>query len=204
MSLDLVVFDLDGRLCDSAPDIAGALQRVLARMGRAPVSTEKVVAAIGSGVKKLIERTVEPPFDPVFEGFMSEYRAHLIDKTSLFPGVKKTLEAIPIPKIVLSNKPEDMTRRVVEGLGIAGHFRAVYGGDSFPARKPDPATFRAAVDGAEKVLLVGDSGTDLQTARNGGALMCAVTFGYFKPDELDGADFYIDRFEQLLDVIPGL
>jgi phosphoglycolate phosphatase len=195
------VFDLDGTLCDSAPDISGSLRRTLQRMGREPISHEKVVAAIGSGVRKLIERTTTPPIEPVMDAFLREYAEHLLDETKLYAGVAETLSAIPARKIVLSNKPEAMSKRVVEGLGIARHFDAVYGGDSFPERKPDAACFRRATNGAARPLMIGDSGTDVQTARNSGAPVVAVTYGYFKPGELDGADYHIDRFDQLLGLL---
>jgi len=198
---DLLVFDLDGTLCDSAPDISASLRRTLERMGREPISHEKVVAAIGSGVRKLIERTTTPPIEPVMDAFMKEYSEHLLDATRLYAGVAETLERIPVRKIVLSNKPEAMSKRVVEGLGIARHFDAVFGGDSFPARKPDPDCWKRAVGGAARPLMIGDSGTDVQTARNGGAAVVAVTYGYFKPGELDDADFRIDRFDQLLGLL---
>jgi len=196
-----LVFDLDGTLIDSAPDISASLRRVLVRMGREPISHERVVAAIGSGVRKLIERTTTPPIEPVVDAFMAEYAEHLMDLTQLFPGVKETLGRLPGRKIVLSNKPERMSRKVVEGLGISSHFDSVYGGDSFPSRKPDPACFRAAAGSARNALLIGDSGVDMETARNAGVRSVAVTYGYFKPGELDGADFRIDRFDQLVDLL---
>src|SRR5215813_1347340 len=198
---DLLVFDLDGTLCDSAPDISASLRRTLERMGREPISHEKVVAAIGSGVRKLIERTTTPPHEPVMEAFLKEYSEHLLDQTKLYEGVPETLAALAVRKIVLSNKPESMSKRVVEGLGIAGHFDAVYGGDSFPVRKPDPECWRRAVGDASQPLMIGDSGTDVQTARNAGAAVVAVTYGYYKPGELDAADFRIDRFDQLLTLL---
>ena len=201
MKHDLLVFDLDGTLIDSAPDISASLRRVLVRMGREPISHDKVVAAIGSGVRKLVERTTTPPVEPVIEAFMTEYAEHLLDETRLFPGVKETLGRLPGRKIVLSNKPEALSRRVVDGLGIAAHFEAVYGGDSFPVRKPDPACFRAAAGKAASPLLIGDSGVDMETARNAGVPSVAVTYGYFKPGELDGADHRIDRFDQLLELL---
>ncbi len=200
MDYDLLVFDLDGTLVDSAPDISASLRRVLVRMGREPIPHERVVAAIGSGVRKLIERTTTPPIEPVMEAFMAEYAAHLLDETRLFPGVADTLDQLPGRKIVLSNKPEKMSRHVIEGLGIARHFEAVFGGDSFPARKPDAECFRAAVGEAKRAVMIGDSGVDMQTARNAGVRSVAVTYGYFKPGELDGADFRIERFDQLLDL----
>jgi phosphoglycolate phosphatase len=198
---DLLVFDLDGTLIDSAPDISASLRRVLVRMGREPIPHERVVAAIGSGVRKLIERTTTPPIEPVMEAFLAEYAEHLTDLTRLFPGVEETLARLPGRKIILSNKPEKMSRKVVAELGIASHFEAVYGGDSFPSRKPDAACFRAAAGPATRALLIGDSGVDMETARNAGVRSVAVTYGYFKPGELDGADFRIDRFDQLLDLL---
>ena len=201
MDYDLLVFDLDGTLIDSAPDISASLRRVLARMGREAIPHERVVAAIGSGVRKLIERTTTPPLEPVMEAFLEEYSAHLLDETRLFPRVAETLERLPGRKIGLANKPEKMSRHVVDGLGIARHFEAVYGGDSFPARKPDAACFRAAAGEAKRAVMIGDSGVDMQTARNAGVRAVAVTYGYFKPGELDGADHRIDRFDQLLDLL---
>ena len=201
MTYDLLVFDLDGTLCDSAPDISASLRRTLERMGRRPISHETVVAAIGSGVRKLIERTTTPPIEPVMEAFLREYSEHLLDQTKLYDGVAETLAKLSVRKIVLSNKPEAMSKKVVEGLGIARHFDAVYGGDSFPVRKPDPDCWRRAVGDASRPLMIGDSGTDVQTARNAGAAVVAVTYGYYKPGELDDADFRIDRFDQLLSLL---
>ena len=201
MGFDLLVFDLDGTLVDSAPDISSSLRRVLVRMGREPISHERVVAAIGKGVRLLIERTTTPPFEPVVEAFMAEYAAHLLDETRLFPGVEATLAALPGRKIILSNKPEALSRRLVEGLGLTRRFEAVYGGDSFPVRKPDPECFRRAAGNAARPIMIGDSGVDAQTARNAGAPFCAVTYGYAKPGELDGADYRIDSFAELLDLL---
>src|SRR5437016_13898598 len=110
MKYDLLVFDLDGTLCDSAPDISSSLRRTLARMGRAPISHETVVAAIGAGVRKLIERTTTPPIEPVMEAFLKEYGEHLLHETRLYAGVAETLAALPGRKIVLPNKPEAISK----------------------------------------------------------------------------------------------
>ncbi len=197
MAYDLLVFDLDGTLVDSAADISASLNRTLARLGRERIPHEKVLAAIGSGVRKLIERVTTPPIEPVMEAFLEHYADHLLDETALFPGVEETLSKLKGRKIVLSNKPSAMSKTIVDGLGIAKHFEAVYGGDSFPVRKPDPECWKLATKGARAVM-IGDSGTDVQTAKNAGAASIAVTYGYFKPGELDAADHRIDRFDQLL------
>jgi phosphoglycolate phosphatase len=201
MKYELLVFDLDGTLVDSADDIVASLQRVLGRMGRPVLEPGEIRAAIGSGVRKLVERTAAPPHEPVIEAFLAEYGEHLLDRTRCYAGVEATLGALRGRKVVLSNKPEALSRKIVEGLGLARHFEAVYGGDSFPTRKPDPAGLRAAAGAATRILLVGDSGIDVQTARNAGVPVCAVRYGYFKPGELDGADFVIDRFDALLELV---
>ncbi|MBV8882151.1 MAG: HAD-IA family hydrolase [Planctomycetaceae bacterium] len=201
MKYDLLVFDLDGTLVDSAADISASLNRTLARLGRERIPHEKVLAAIGSGVRKLIERVTAPPIEPVMEAFLEHYADHLLDETALFDGVADTLSKLPGRKIVLSNKPQAMSKAIVEGLGIAKHFQAVYGGDSFPVRKPDPECWRLAINGAARPVMIGDSGTDVQTAKNSGAPAIAVTYGYYKPGELDAADHRIDRFAQLLELL---
>ena len=201
MAYDLLVFDLDGTLIDSAPDIVAALQRVQARLGRPVLPDARIVAAIGKGVRRLIEQTSEPPHEPVIDAFMADYAEHLLDRTRLYPGVAEILPSLPGRKIILSNKPEALSKKVVEGLGLARHFEAVYGGDSFPVRKPDPECFRRAVGDAKAPLMIGDSGVDVQTARNAGAKVVGVTWGYAKPGELDAADRRIGRFDELLDVL---
>jgi len=198
---DLIVFDLDGTLVDSAPDIVASLQRAHERLGRPAVPADRIVAAVGRGLRKLVEDTSAPPYEPVIEAYMEEYEAHPVERTRLYPGVADTLPRIGARKIVLSNKPASLVRRVLEALKIAVHFEASYGGDSFPAHKPDAGAFRRAVGGARRVLVVGDSGVDVAMARNAGVPICAVTYGYQKPGELDGADFRIDRFDQLLELL---
>lgn len=201
MTHDLLVFDLDGTLVDSAADISACLNRTLARMGRERIPHERVLQAIGSGVRKLIERVTAPPIEPILEAFLEHYAEHLLDETALFPGVADTLAKLPGRKIVLSNKPVKMSKAIVDGLGIAKHFEAVYGGDSFPVRKPDPECWRLATAGAARPVMIGDSGTDVQTAKNAGVKAIAVTYGYYKPGELDAADHRIDRFDQLLGLL---
>ena len=196
-----MVFDLDGTLIDSAPVIVASLQVVQKRLGREVLPEDRIRAAIGRGVRQLISGTSQPPHEPVLEAFMREYGEHLLDRTRLYPGVADTLAALPVRKIVLTNKPVGLSKRVVDGLGLAAHFEAVYGGDSFPTRKPDADAFRGAAGGAGSPLMIGDSGVDVETARNAGVPCVAVTYGYYKPGELDGADHRIDRFDQLLGLL---
>jgi phosphoglycolate phosphatase len=198
---DLIVFDLDGTLVDSAPDIVASLQRALERLGREVIPADRIVAAIGRGLRKLVEDTSAPPYEPVMEAYMEEYEAHPVERTRLYPGVAETLPQIGARKVVLSNKPLKLVQGVLEALNVAAHFEALYGGDSFPVHKPDVEVFRRATRGARRVLVVGDSGVDVAMARNAGVPVCAVTYGYQKPGELDGADYRIDRFDQILDLL---
>lgn len=216
-----LIFDLDGTLVDTVDDITASMGYAMAGLGLAVPSRSTVVASVGAGVVKLVERLVADATrrDAVRAAFTEHYNAHLLDRTKLFPEVAETLAALGgIPMAVLTNKPEGMSRRILEGLGIARHFRAVCGGDTLPVRKPDPAGVRRLL--AELALLrrptshevgsratqggalfVGDSGVDLETALNAGLPCCAATYGYHKPGELDRADYRIDRFGELLGIV---
>ena len=207
MKFDLVFLDLDGTLVDSGPDIAASLNWTLKREGEPELPEPRIIAAIGGGLSILLDRTIGPdhPKRPrIHAGLIEHYSAHLLDRTSLYPGVRATLEGLSMPRILLTNKPEGMSRRLLAGLALEDLFAAIYGGDTFPVRKPDPAgvlsglaRFRVA---KERALLVGDSGVDVATARAGGIRSCAVTYGYSIPGELEGADYRISRFDEL----PGL
>lgn len=199
MTYDLILFDLDGTLVDTADDIADSLLAVLAEFGRPPLPRKEIVAAIGQGVRRLIEQTAAPPHEPILGRFLELYASRCLVRTHLYPGVAETLARIPGRKVVLTNKPLAMSRTILEGLGILVHFEKVYGGDSLPVRKPDPEVVRrilAETDTSSPVL-VGDSGVDVETARNAGIPVIAVTYGYHKPGDLDGAAIRIDRFEDL-------
>jgi phosphoglycolate phosphatase len=197
-----VIWDLDGTLADTVDDIHASMNAALAGAGLEAVDRAKVVDSVGGGMAKLVERIVDAAGrrEEVQRRFREHYEAHLLVKTRLFPGAAEALEALKDhPMAVLSNKPAAMTRSIVEGLGIAGRFRVVYGGDSLPVRKPDPATVRRVLAdlgvGAEAALLVGDSRYDVETGRNAGVATCAVTWGYAKPGELEGADYVVGTFD---------
>ena len=208
MRYDALIFDLDGTLADTADDIAESMAKVLTRHDLPPASREDVVRSVGSGVSKLVERLVPVPEKrlAVVASFMVEYDGRLLNRTRLYPEVAETLESLKgVAMGVLTNKPERMTRRILEGLGIAGYFRAVVGGDTLPVRKPDPAVVWRVFSElkTERPLIVGDSGVDLATARSAQMPCCAVTYGYHQPGELDGADYRIDRFGQVLEIVRG-
>ncbi|MBI2898916.1 MAG: HAD-IA family hydrolase [Planctomycetes bacterium] len=199
MKPDLLLFDLDGTLADTADDIADSLLSVLDAAGRPPLPRADIVAAIGNGVRRLVERTTPPPHEEIVARFMTVYASRCLQRTRLYPGVLETLGRLPGRKVILTNKPADLSHTIVRGLAIAGFFERIYGGDSLPARKPDREVVRAilAETGARRPVLIGDSGVDVQTARNAGIPVIVVTYGYHKPGDLDAADARVDRFEKL-------
>ena len=201
MKPDTILFDLDGTLADTAGDIAASVAHAMAASGLTPPRRDTVVAAIGAGVRKLIERLVADASkrDAVLADFLEHYGGHLLDRTRLYPGVAETLAAIDATCVVVTNKPEAFSRTILDRLGVARFFRAIVGGDSLPVRKPDPAIVgRVLADvGGTRAWLVGDSGTDVATAKAAGIPVVAVTYGYHKPGELDGADWVVDRFSAI-------
>ena len=217
LPFDVVVFDLDGTLADTAPDLAGALNRVLAALGRRPLSLPEVRTMIGSGVRVLLHRALaatgdvsESLVDQAHPLFMAHYGARLCDATRAYPGVEAALDAIADAGAALAictNKPVALARARVAALGWQDRFRAVGGGDTLAVRKPDAAPLIAAIAaaGGGRVVLVGDSIIDAETARAAGVPFVAVSFGYAdRPVEALGADAVIDRFDALPAVLERL
>jgi phosphoglycolate phosphatase len=201
LKYDLILFDLDGTLVHTADDIVDSLLHVLAELGHPPLPREKIVASIGHGVRRLVEQTTPPPHDQILDRFMAHYGANCLVRTSLYPGVIRTLEQIPARKIVLTNKPEAMSRTILSGLGILHYFEQLYGGDTLPVRKPNPEVIRLTTGQSQSPILIGDSGVDVQTARNAGIPVIAVTYGYHHPGDLEPANHQIDQFSDLLPLI---
>ena len=186
----LVVFDLDGTLIDSSRDLAAAVNRALRRAAPgAPALPEDVVRTfIGSGARVLITRSVAEAglaqsVDEVLALFLEEYRRGLLDATRLYPGTEDALSRLRDRRLaVLTNKPGDMSRVILEGLGVKGRFFRIYGAGDVEARKPDPAGLRRIAEEAgvdvEEAVMVGDSGIDVRTGRAAGALTAGVTYGF--------------------------
>jgi phosphoglycolate phosphatase len=191
----LVVFDLDGTLIDSSRDIAGGVNRALARVapGTAALDEDVVRSFIGSGARVLIARSLahrglELPVDEVLPVFLEEYGSRLLDHTRLYPGAAEALDRLrDRPLAVLTNKPGGMSRAILAGLGVADRFFRVYGGDDLDSKKPDPEGLRrilaeAGVDAPETVM-VGDSAIDVRTGRAAGTRTAGATYGF------DGGSF---------------
>jgi phosphoglycolate phosphatase len=192
-----VAFDLDGTLIDSRADLTAAVNHVLRGLGLAELPPATLYRYVGDGARVLVERALGPAhrdrLEAGVEAFMAYYTAHLLDATRPYPGVEDALVALAANRVacsVLTNKPEAMSRAILEGLGLAARFVAIAGGDSLPVRKPDPAgleRLRALTRTArERMLLVGDSGIDVRTARAGGVAFCGVAWG-LAPEALAAA-----------------
>ena len=210
MRYDLVFLDFDGTLIDSGRDIAASLNWALRQEGIPELPEPRIIAAIGGGLQILIERTIgadHPRRAQVHAKVIEHYSVHLLDRTTLYPGVRESLEPLSIPRVIVTNKPEGMTRTLLAGLKIEGLFAAVYGGDTLPKRKPDPCAVLQSLERFKvpkaRALMVGDSGVDLATARAAGIAACGAMYGYAQPGELDGADYKIDKFEDLLPILRG-
>ena len=183
----LIVFDLDGTLVDSGEDIARSVNELLERGGRTALPHERIKSYVGDGVRKLLERSLgdaeAPEIARAEKLYLSIYRRRLLETTRPYPGVVPALEALhrELPLAVLTNKPVRESLLVLEGLHLRRYFRAVYGGDSFAAKKPDPVGVRFLREEleatAEETLFVGDSTIDSRTARNAGVRFCLFRRG---------------------------
>ena len=213
---DLLIFDLDGTLIDSRLDLANAVNSTRRHMGMPALDNERVYSYVGNGAPVLIRRALgdqatEAEVQEALEYFLEYYREHVLDFTTLYPGVRESLERLSAAQrtmAVLTNKPVRMSRAIVEGLGIARHFLHVYGGNSFEFKKPNPIGIEVLMEQAEvsrdRTLMVGDSAVDIETARNARIACCGVTYG-FSPETLDTTppDLKVDRMEQMVDWVLG-
>lgn len=187
-----VIFDLDGTLVDSAPDIHAAVTRLLADAGETALSAQTVKSFIGNGVPTLIARVLaacghgpDPARLADWEaGFLRHYDADSTTLTQLYPGVAEALSSLVTDghRLALcTNKPEVPARKILQAFGLADLFPVVIGGDSLPWRKPDPAPLRAAAGGLEgPVVFVGDSEVDAETALAAHVPFLLFTEGYRK------------------------
>ena len=182
-----LIFDLDGTLIDSKLDLALSVNATLEALGRAPLPHEQIFGYVGQGAPLLIRRSLgegasEEECQRGLEFFLRYYSEHMLDNTIPYPGVREGLAQLAsFPMAVLTNKPVRFSKAILEGLGLAGYFRHVYGGNSFERKKPDPmgATILLRDLGVtpRQAMIVGDSEVDVLTARNAGTWACGVTYG---------------------------
>jgi phosphoglycolate phosphatase len=221
MALPLtVVFDLDGTLVDTAPDLIDALNFVLRREGLAPVPLQSARGMIGAGARKLIERGLEVEGREVSsselarltDDFIAYYAEHIADSSRPFDGLVAALDDLEgrgYRLAVCTNKLEWLSKRLLDQLNLSARFAAICGADTFGVSKPDPAILRQTVaragGGMSSVIMVGDAGPDVGVARRAGVPVIGVSFGYtevpmaeLKPDRV------IDHFNELQGAIESL
>lgn len=208
MSHLTIAFDLDGTLVDTAPDLVDTLNAVFAREGLPPVPYAAARNMIGSGARRMIEsglpanghRFKPEEIDRLFAAFIDHYTAHIADRSRPFPGLEAALDELAARNCrfaVCTNKLEGLSRRLLDALGISKRFAAITGQDTYGVQKPNPEILRRTIQqaGGEigRAILVGDSATDVDTARAAGIPVIGVTFGYtpvavaqLRPDRVIG------------------
>ncbi|WP_439859936.1 phosphoglycolate phosphatase [Pseudomonas sp. MBLB4136] len=213
---DLVMFDLDGTLVDSVPDLAAAVDKVLLALGRAPAGIERVRDWVGNGARVLVRRALagglehahveDAEADQALRVFMEAYaESHAL--TQVYPGVAATLDWLrkqDVPMAIVTNKPERFVAPLLDEKGLGRYFRWIVGGDTLPQQKPDPAALlhvlRMARVEAGQALFIGDSRNDVQAARAAGVPCVALSYGYNhgRPIAEEGPALVLDDLRQLL------
>ena len=213
-----LIFDLDGTLADTAPDLLGATNAVLAARGRPGVDLTSLRHMVGFGARALILQAMEASGEPITEEdlpplveiFLSYYRDHIADGSVLFPNVMETLAELKgqgARLAVLTNKPQELTDLLLPALGMGSTFAAVYGAGRKGYTKPDPRIFQDVVTdcGGGPGVMIGDSITDLNTARAAGAPCVLVSYGFTPvPARALGGDAVVDDFAELPQVLRDL
>ena len=210
----LIIFDLDGTLIDSSTDLAISMNATRRHFGLPSIEPSLIYSYVGNGAAVLIERAmgVDVPaatLPDALRFFIDFYRAHALEHTKPYPGVPEMIADLSQAGhqlAVLTNKPVRISFDIIDALSLGGYFLRVYGGNSFPAKKPDPAGVFALMQeakiAASETWLVGDSSVDVRTARNAGVRSCGVAWG-FQPEsfQVEPPDVVIQRPCELLQLI---
>lgn len=220
MPLPLLVFDLDGTLIDTAPDLCDTLNVVFAREGLPSVPYETARRLIGGGARTMIARGIEAEgrvltpelLERLFGEFIEHYSAHIADRSRPFPGLIETLDALALRGhrfAVCTNKLEGLSMLLLNELALTSRFAAICGQDTFGVQKPDPEILRRTIMAAggriEAAIMIGDSGTDIRTAKAAGVPVIAVDFGYSEQPVIEfGPDRVISRFADLPGAVEAL
>jgi phosphoglycolate phosphatase len=215
-----IVYDLDGTLADTAEDLVATLNWLLARDGLKPLKVESAGSLVGAGARPLIARgfaaagkSLDPDeLEALFADYLKHYNAHIVDRTRLYPGVEEALATLARAgwvQAVCTNKIEGSARLLIERLGVAKRFAFICGQDTFGVGKPDPTplikTIAASGGASNRAIMVGDSATDIKTARAAGLPVIAVDFGYSDAPIAElGPDRVISHFDELAEVCAAL
>jgi phosphoglycolate phosphatase len=215
-----IVYDLDGTLADTAEDLVATLNHLLGREGLAPLPVESAGSLLGAGARALIKRGFSAAgrslnsheIEALFADYLRYYEVHIVDRTRLYPGVDEALTAFARAgwrQAVCTNKIESLARLLITKLGIAQRFAFVCGQDTFGVAKPDAKplleTIAASGGSRKRAIMVGDSETDIKTARAAGVPVIAVDFGYAdSPVKGLGPDRVISHFDDLMEACGAL
>ena len=218
MNSSLLVFDLDGTLIDSVPDLRAALNEMLRERGRPPLSLPQVKRMVGDGAPAMVERALAATGPKAVDAggalarFLEIYEANPVRLTRLYPEVRSTLTDLRrsgYGTAICTNKPQRATIAVVEGLGLGDLFDGIAGGDHFPVRKPDPGHLLSLIAqlGArrEASVMIGDNENDAAAARAARVPLILVRYGYARVDpESLAADALLDHFGELPEALTRL
>jgi len=207
-----LIFDLDGTLIDSKRDLIFSVNAMLEEMGREQLHEDTISGYIGHGAPQLVGQALgngatEAERERALKYFLAYYEDHKMDSTCAYPGVPEALEKLAaFPMAILTNKPVRISVRILDGLGLAKYFRAVYGGNSFETKKPDPlgalTILRDLGAAPAEAMLIGDSEVDVQTARNAGTFAAAVNYGFGTHDRAaHPADIYLNSLSDLVPLL---
>lgn len=213
MKPPVIVFDLDGTLVDTAPDLLDSLNHVVTAEGLAPIDPSTLRALVGRGGRVLLQRafaaqgrTIEPAeLDRLFMAFITHYGAGMPGRSQPYEGVVACMDRLAeagFTLAVCTNKPESLSVALLDALDLSARFAAICGADTFPVRKPDPGhltgTIARAGGGANRAVMIGDSNTDIDTAKAAGIPVVAVDFGYStEPVATLAPDRVISHYDEL-------
>ena len=212
--MHLLIFDLDGTLVDSKLDLVHSVNAARGMMNLPPIAEDLVASYVGDGAPVLMRRALGPDAGEAdvqrsLEFFLGYYREHMLDNTTLYPGVRQALDRMRdnnSAMAVLTNQPVRFSQDMVDRLGLHEHFFRVYGGNSFDQKKPNPIGIETLLgeSGAprERTIMVGDSHVDVRTARNANVKACGVLYG-FQPESFrqEPPDILVENMNQLADYL---